>query len=83
MAENKGRKRGGYIAMFVILWILGEFIGAFAGAMATRSEGFEIYIFAILGAGVACGLSFLVMSILSDKTIVEVDNSRESFSHLN
>ncbi len=32
--------------------------GEFTGAFATRSDGLEIYIFAIIGAGIGTAISF-------------------------
>ena len=85
MAENKDHKKGGYIAMFVIFWVLGEILGGVAGAFATRSGGLEIYIFAIVGAGSGTAISFIIVSSLTDRTIVKepvASNTDEGFLHL-
>ena len=56
MVEAKGQKKGWYVFMFVMLWIIGEFVGAIIGGLI--AEGPLIYLFAILGAGLGALISF-------------------------
>ena len=77
--EEKGYKKGGYIFMFVAFWILGEFLGAILGAIATGEEGMTIYLFALVGAAVGAFLSFAIVGGLNQKEplIVPRDNSEK------
>jgi MFS family permease len=75
IAENKGHKKGGYIALFVILWILGEIIGAIAGVAITGDDGFGFYIFAIIGAAIGALIAFVVTNNLQDKSFLKQPDS--------
>ncbi len=68
IVEEKGRKGGWYKVLTVVLWIGGEVIGAVIGAIVAGVSGsseFLIYVFALLGAGVGAGLSFIIAKSLS------------------
>jgi hypothetical protein len=55
--------------MFVLLWIIGEFTGAIAGAVIFKVERLQVYLFALLGAGLGTLLTFLIVTGLSNKNI--------------
>ena len=63
IVEAKGRKGGWYKLLTVVLWIGGEVVGAIIGgvvAAMTGSGNLFIYLFALMGAAVGAGLSFVV-----------------------
>jgi hypothetical protein len=63
--RKRGRKAIGYQALFVLLWIGGEFAGAFLAA-ASGARGMSVYLGAILGAATGAGIGFLIVANLSD-----------------
>lgn len=68
IVEEKGRKGTWYKVMTVVLWIGGEIVGALIGAVVAGLSGigdFSIYIFALVGAAVGAGISFIVAKSLS------------------
>jgi uncharacterized membrane protein YeaQ/YmgE (transglycosylase-associated protein family) len=70
IAEQKGHKSGGYKALTVLLWIGGEFIGAFFGAaMASGDESAicTVYLIAIIGAAIGAGIAFAIVNSLPDQ----------------
>ncbi|RLD57573.1 MAG: hypothetical protein DRJ05_09465 [Bacteroidetes bacterium] len=71
IVEEKEHKKGIYIFMLVIFWLLGEFIGAFIGMIVTGKEGIIIYLYALIGAGFGALLSFLIVKNLSKKEVPE------------
>ena len=67
MLRAKGRNPVWIQVMLVAFWILGEFIGGFVGAIVNviqHGEGapmsFGIYLFAIAGAALGAGITFLI-----------------------
>src|SRR5258707_15290175 len=65
MASDKGRAAAGWIVLFVFLWFSCEFLGAIFGTILTRGEFFPVgYLFALLGAAIGAGSSFMIVSIL-------------------
>lgn len=64
--KEKDYKPGGYVFMFVALWIVGEIIGMIIGSFIL--PGFGAYIFAILGAASGALLGFGIVNNLSVKT---------------
>ena len=71
IVEEKERKKGMYIFMFVVLWVVGEFLGAIAGILVTGEEGIIIYLYALMGAAGGAVLSFIIVKGLSKKEITE------------
>jgi hypothetical protein len=72
IAKQKGHKSGGYIALTVVLWIVGELVGAVVGALALVIAGAEssqclIYLFALAGAGCGAGIAYLIANNLSQR----------------
>ena len=67
IAEEKGHAKVRYQILFVVLWIVFEFLGAFIGAMLSDGEMATAYIFALIGAGLSCLISFLIVNSLSEK----------------
>jgi len=65
-AIEKGRKEGSYKFMFVSFWILGEITGAIVGAGLT--EGFVIYLFAIIGASFGALIAFAIVNNLKESS---------------
>jgi len=67
--EQKGHQKGWYIALFVISWVLFEFIGILAGTIIFNDSNiFLAYLFALVGAAVAYLLNYILVSSLKDKT---------------
>ncbi len=73
IAVKKGHKPGGYKAVFVILWIIGEISGAIIVAIITNDDGLMLYLGALLGAAGAAMISFTIVNGLSDKSNNEMD----------
>ncbi len=69
-AEDKGHKRGKYVFMFVMFWILGEVVGIVAGTFVT--PGIGAYLFGILGAALGASIAFTIVNNLSVKTEPEL-----------
>lgn len=70
LLRAKGRKPIWFQVMLVLGWILGEFAGAFVGGVvhAIRNGeapmGIGVYLFAIMGAAVGAGCTFLIAYLL-------------------
>ncbi|MCA9682226.1 MAG: hypothetical protein KC457_08525 [Myxococcales bacterium] len=62
MAQERGHGRGW--AALVLLWFVGEFLGAFVGALAV-GDGIALYACALLGAALGGAASYLIVSNLS------------------
>ncbi len=67
IAETKGRKAGGYKLLTVVLWIGGEFIGAFIGAAIGNGDTCATYAVAIAGAAIGAGIAYLIVNGLSEQ----------------
>lgn len=65
MVEEKGRKRGWYKALTVLLWFGGEIFGGIAGAILLGGEEAAFYLFALLGAAAGAGTAYLIAANLS------------------
>jgi hypothetical protein len=76
-ARTKGHSPHGYVAMLVVLWIFGEIGGLVFGFVTTEfilskrfgggnSDFGFAYMFGLLGALAAVGISFGVVSLLPD-----------------
>ena len=71
IVEAKGRRTGWYKFLTVLLWIGCEIAGAFIGAIVvavTRSSELLIYLFALIGAAVGAGISFIIAKSVSPVT---------------
>jgi hypothetical protein len=77
IAEEKRHARAGYQALFVLLWIVFEFLGVFIGIFLLGDEIMTAYFFALLGAGLACLISFSIVNSLSEKG-VQIDDEIKS-----
>ena len=67
IAREKGRKAGWFKFMTVVLWIGCEIGGAVAGGIAAALLDWPeavTYLFALVGAVVGAGLSFLIVKTL-------------------
>jgi len=72
IVEEKGRKKVGFIVMFVLLWIIGEITGGVVAAATMASENMAIvYVYAIIGAGIGTAISFLIVNNLKRVRIDE------------
>ena len=71
IAEEKGHTKIKYQVLFVVLWVAFEILGAFIGAGLSNGGTGTIYFFALLGAGLACLISFLIVNSLSEKNEIE------------
>jgi hypothetical protein len=63
VAEGKGRPKG-WAALGVVFWIVGEFLGAFAGALFI-GDGIGLYLAALVGAAIGSGIAWLIVTNLS------------------
>ena len=68
-AEKKGHAKAKYQGLFVVLWIVFEFLGGFIGAMLSDGETFMAYLFALAGAGLSCLISFVIVNSLPSEYI--------------
>lgn len=59
ICEDKGRKAGWYKALTVLLWFGCEVAGAFIGVI-TVGGGVIVYVYALIGAVVGAGISFVI-----------------------
>lgn len=75
IAENKGHKKGAYIALAVVFWVVGEFMGAIVGAIVTGDTGLGTYFFALVGAAVGALVSYLLVNGLQDRSIHQKPDS--------
>lgn len=66
--EDKGYKKGWYIAMFVISWIVFEVSAMIVGFIILGEESFIPYLIALLGAGLAYLLNYLFAQSLQDRS---------------
>jgi ribose/xylose/arabinose/galactoside ABC-type transport system permease subunit len=62
MAQERGRSKGW--GALVLLWVLGELIGAVIG-FAVTSDEVAPYLFALVGAGIGAGVAYLIVKNLS------------------
>lgn len=70
MMRAKGRSAGGYQALFVLLWIVGEITGFVIGFSMGMDGGLGIYAFGIGGAAAGGITGYLIAS--SVKPLVPV-----------
>jgi hypothetical protein len=70
IAYEKGYSSGLYRFLTVAFWIVFEFIGAFVGAFIL-GEGYGIYFFALISAGLGYLIIYLIVSTLKDKEKIE------------
>lgn len=63
VAEGKGRSKG-WAALGVLFWVIGEIVGAFAGALV-MGDGLGLYLTALIGAAVGAGIAWLIVTNLS------------------
>jgi hypothetical protein len=67
-AGEKGLKKPRYVIMGILLWICGELLGAFLGAMImTNSTPLAPYGMALLGAFAGMGITILIMHNLPEQ----------------
>jgi hypothetical protein len=72
LVEQKGRPALPFQILVIVMWIGGEFFGAFVGAVLTRLNNdvgvfnFKIYFCALAGAAIGAGLLFLIAACLPE-----------------
>jgi len=65
MATEKGRASAGYVVLFIVGWLGGEFIGELFGAIVNKGEmSAGVYAFALLGAAIGAGSVFMLIALL-------------------
>jgi MFS family permease len=62
-AENQGRGGALFVIILIVLWFLGEIVGAVIGVIVT-GEPLYAYLFAILGAAVGAILAYTFLAVL-------------------
>ena len=67
--EEKGHKKGWYIALFVITWIASEITGMLIGAVLFEDAPILMYVMALLGAGAAYFANYYFAKSLPDLTL--------------
>lgn len=82
----KGRKPLMMQVMLVVMWIVGEFTGGFiAGIVHVMRHGqnvemgFGVYLFAMVGAAIAAGITFMVAHLLPSQTALPISTSQDPF----
>lgn len=61
--RDKGRSAGWHQFLLVVLWFGGELVGAVFGVLATHGRGgVEVYVFALIGAAIGAGVTFLIVN---------------------
>jgi hypothetical protein len=70
ICRKKNIKPFGYQLLTVLLWVVLEILGVFIGAIFFTSEGFVMYAFGILGAGIGAFVSYLIVKSLDSKVII-------------
>ena len=78
IAVDKGHKSGGYRALAITLWFVGEIVGIIIGF--SIAKGFVIYVYAIICALVGIGISFVIVSLLKVKE-GEFEKPEETISY--
>jgi hypothetical protein len=77
MASDKGRTAAGYVVLFIVGWLGGEFIGAVIGVILNRGQVSGLaYLFALLGAAVGAGCVFTLVSLLPPVEDEDYDRPR-------
>jgi hypothetical protein len=77
--RKRGRKGIGYQLLFVLLWLGGEFAGAFLAA-AGGARGMSVYLGAILGAATGAAIGFLIVANLSDLSPIHYGGAPLAFA---
>jgi hypothetical protein len=77
--RKRGRSAIGYQLLFVVLWIGGEFTGAFLAA-AAGARGMSVYLGAILGAATGAAIGFLIVANLSSLTPINYGRDALAFA---
>jgi hypothetical protein len=71
--RKKGRSPAGYIALFVLLWLGGEIVGALVGTVITVVQNpraldsgfnFTAYILALIGAAVGGSIGYIIARVM-------------------
>lgn len=77
IASQKGLKKLGYQIMAVILWLCGEIFGAILGGtvLGTNGSFWLNYLFALVGAAIGAGITFLVMYLLPNPATVSPNDT--------
>jgi hypothetical protein len=72
IVRNKGHKAGWYQVLLVVLWFVGEFLGAFAAAIATGAMARDgepnmvfVYLSALFGAATGAVIAFAIAKSLT------------------
>jgi hypothetical protein len=72
MVREKGRSPAGYVVMFILFWIAGEFLGAIVGAIVSlivnpqqEPSLMMIWPLGLLGAALGAGTAYLIASSVS------------------
>src|SRR6516164_4919403 len=72
MVREKGRSPVGYVVMFILFWIAGEFLGAIVGAIVSlivnpQQEPSLIIVWplGLLGAALGAGIAYFIASSVS------------------
>jgi hypothetical protein len=65
MASEKGRAAAGYVVLFILGWLGGEFIGAIFGVILNKGDMRPTaYLFALIGAAIGAGSVFTLVALL-------------------
>lgn len=67
--EEKGHKKGWYIAIFVVTWFASEIAGMLIGAVLFENAPVLMYVIALLGAGAAYIANYYFAKSLPDLTL--------------
>jgi hypothetical protein len=59
IVREKGRSATPFQVMLVVLWLVGEFVGAVVGAIVLGG-GMAIYLFALMGAAAGAIVTFVI-----------------------
>jgi hypothetical protein len=62
-AENQGRGGALFVIILIVLWFLGEIVGAVVGMIVT-GEKLYAYLFALIGAAVGAVLAYTFLAVL-------------------
>ncbi|MGI9472439.1 MAG: hypothetical protein ACR2NZ_12940 [Rubripirellula sp.] len=86
MLRAKGRKPLLMQIMLVVMWIVGEFTGGFIAGIVhvlrhgeNVEMGFGVYVFAIVGAVIGAGITFLIAHLLPSQDEPQMVTAQDPF----
>lgn len=65
ICESKGRSGLPFKIMLVVFWLGGEIFGLILGAVISQGTGALMYVFALAGAAIGAGITFVIVKSLS------------------